>query len=101
MPKKKVQSYAFMREKPPRFARRFHRACARRNSELIIVTARKKFRRCLKIKKKEAKTMEILLLFFKAFLFVSEITFELWKRTKRKAFDDEIIKRLICLENAH
>ncbi len=43
--------------------------------------------------------MEILLLFFKAFLFVSEITFELWKRTKRKAFDDEIIKRLDCLEN--
>ena len=43
--------------------------------------------------------MEIQLLFFKAFLFVLDITFELWKRTKRKAFDDEIIKRLTSLEN--
>ena len=43
--------------------------------------------------------MEILLLVVKAFLSVSEITFELWKRTKRKASDAEIIKRLEQLEN--
>ena len=43
--------------------------------------------------------MEILLLILKAFLFVSEITFELSKRAKRKASDAEIIKRLERLEN--
>lgn len=42
--------------------------------------------------------MEFLLLVFKVFLFVSEITFELWKRAKRKASDAEIIKRLERLE---
>lgn len=41
----------------------------------------------------------ILLLVFKAFLFVSEITFELWKRQSEKASDAEIIKRLDSLEN--
>jgi hypothetical protein len=42
---------------------------------------------------------QILLLVFKACLFVSEITFELWKRQNRKASDAEIIKRLERLEN--
>lgn len=42
---------------------------------------------------------QILLLVFKTLLFVSEITFELWKQTKRKASDAEIIKRLDSLEN--
>jgi hypothetical protein len=41
---------------------------------------------------------QILLLVFKACLFVSEITFELWKRKNRKASDAEIIKRLNNLE---
>lgn len=43
--------------------------------------------------------MEILLLVIKGFLFVSEVTFELWKRAKRKASDAEIIQRLERLEN--
>ena len=43
--------------------------------------------------------MEILLLIFKAFLFVLEITFELWKRQNRKALDAEIIQRLEVIEN--
>lgn len=43
--------------------------------------------------------MEILLLVFNTLLFVSEIVFELLKRTKRKALDAEIIQRLISLEN--
>ena len=43
--------------------------------------------------------MGILLLIFKSFFFVSEIIFELWKRTKRKALDAEIIQRLERLEN--
>jgi hypothetical protein len=42
---------------------------------------------------------QILLLVFKTFLFVSEITFELWKRQNKKASDAEIIKRLEMLEN--
>ena len=42
--------------------------------------------------------MEILLLIVKVFLFVCDITFELWKRAKRKASDAEIIKRLERLE---
>ena len=43
--------------------------------------------------------MEILLLVVKAFLFVLEMTFELWKRQNRKALDVEIIQRLSSLEN--
>lgn len=43
--------------------------------------------------------MEILLLIFRIFLFVLEITFELWKRQKRKALDAEIIQRLEIIEN--
>ena len=43
--------------------------------------------------------MEILLLIIKAVLFVCDLTLELWKRTKRKASDAEIIKRLERLEN--
>lgn len=42
---------------------------------------------------------QILLLVFKTFLFVSEISFELWRRQNKKAFDAEIIKRLEAFEN--
>ncbi len=42
--------------------------------------------------------MEILLLVFKAFLFVSEIIFGLWNRQKEKALNEQIIQRLISLE---
>ncbi len=42
---------------------------------------------------------QILLLVFKTLLFVSEITFELWKRQNKKASDAEIIKRLEVIEN--
>ncbi|MCU0238253.1 MAG: hypothetical protein MUC29_02345 [Pyrinomonadaceae bacterium] len=40
----------------------------------------------------------ILLLVFKTFLFVSEIYFEFWKRTKEKTSDAEIIERFDYLE---
>jgi hypothetical protein len=43
--------------------------------------------------------MEILLLVFKASLFVCEIIFGLWNRQKEKALNDQIIQRLNCLEN--
>jgi hypothetical protein len=43
--------------------------------------------------------MEILLLVFKALLFVCEIVFGLWNRQKEKALNDQIIQRLNCLEN--
>jgi hypothetical protein len=43
--------------------------------------------------------MEILLLVVKAFLFVLEMAFELWKRQNRKALDAQIIQRLHSLEN--
>jgi hypothetical protein len=43
--------------------------------------------------------MEILLLVFKASLFVCEIIFGLWNRQKEKALNDRIIQRLDCLEN--
>ena len=43
--------------------------------------------------------MEILLLVFKAFLFVSEIIFGLWNRQKEKALNERIIQRLVILEN--
>jgi hypothetical protein len=43
--------------------------------------------------------MEILLLVFKASLFVCEIVFGLWNRQKEKALNDQIIQRLSSLEN--
>lgn len=42
--------------------------------------------------------MEILLLVFKAFLFVCEIIFGLWNRQKEKALNDLIIQRLELIE---